>query len=71
MTDGGLGVEHFLGGGVEVGAEVRVGDVYEFLGPFADGLAEEPGDAELGDDGVGEGAGDGDDGSFVVVGYDS
>ena len=50
-----------MGGFTQVTSEVGVGDGDEFLGPFSQGLAQEPGDAVLSDDCVGEGAGYGDD----------
>ena len=48
-----------------------MGDVDQLSGPFPDGFAEKPDDTVLGDYGVGEGAGHGDDAAFLQLGDDS
>ena len=50
-----------MGGFTQITSEVWVGYGDEFVGPFSQGLAQEPSDAVFGDDCVGEGAGYGDD----------
>src|SRR3990172_8898623 len=55
----------------QLGAEVRVGDGDQLLGALAVVPAHEPGDAVLRDDGIGEEAGQGDDGARFVPGDDA
>ena len=57
-----------MGGPLQLGAEVWVGDADEFPGTLSLRLAEESGDTVLGDHVVGKGARYGNSGTFFVLG---